>query len=118
MLRQREESNLWYFLPLSIILTTILFASCDRKEDAVVDALNEKSYYFHYRNLDSTRIYADSALQRSIVDGYSDGHAEALNNLAFVETAAMNYDNADNISMMLLTLLTTSWNCLWLLFNR
>lgn len=95
MLRQREERNLWYFLPLSILLTTILFASCDRKEDAVVDALNEKSYYFHYRNLDSTRIYADSALQRSIVDGYSDGHAEALNNLAFVETAAMNYDKAE-----------------------
>jgi signal transduction histidine kinase len=95
LLRQRVERVSRYYLPLCILLITVLLASCDRKGDVAVDALNEKAYYYHYRNLDSTRIYAESALQLSIAEDYSDGHAEALNNLAFVETAAMNYGKAE-----------------------
>ena len=70
----------------------LLLASCSKSDETVVDRLNEKSYDFHYRSLDSTRIYADSAL--SLSNDYSAGQAEALNNLAFVETAAMNYGKA------------------------
>ncbi len=70
----------------------LLLTSCSKSDEDVVDRLNEKSYDFHYRNLDSTRIYADSAL--SLSNDYSAGRAEALNNLAFVETAAMNYGKA------------------------
>lgn len=70
----------------------LLLASCSKSSDPVVDRLNEKSYDFHYRNIDSTRVYADSALHLS--KNYSAGQAEALNNLAFVEITVMNYGKA------------------------
>lgn len=73
-------------------LAVLLMAACTKKSKPVVDNLNRKSYCFHYRNLDSTRVYADSALRLAI--DYPDGRAEALNNLAFVEMAAMSYDKA------------------------
>jgi len=60
-----------------------------------VDGLNEVSYSFHYRNLDSTVCYANKALQLS--DGYSAGKAEAYNNLAFSYIAKMNYKKADEL---------------------
>ena len=75
-----------------IVLISLLLAACSKSDKPIVDRLNEQSYYFHYRNLDSTRVYADSAL--SLAKDYSAGRAEALNNLAFVETAAMNYGKA------------------------
>ena len=81
-----------YATILSLLLTLSFFVSCSKSEDPVVDRLNEKSYDFHYRNLDSTRIYADSALTFS--KNYPAGQAEALNNLAFVEITRMNYDKA------------------------
>ena len=70
----------------------LLLASCSRSDEPAVDRLNEKSYDFHYRNLDSTSIYADSAICLSA--DYPAGRAEALNNLAFVEISAMNYGKA------------------------
>lgn len=57
-----------------------------------VDRLNDFSYAFHYRNLDSTTYYARKALALS--DNYSTGKAEAYNNLAFVHIARMEYDKA------------------------
>ena len=54
--------------------------------------MNDISYSFHYRNLDSTKYYADKALNLS--EDYDNGYAEALNNLAFVSIVKMNYDNA------------------------
>ena len=54
--------------------------------------MNDVSYSFHYRNLDSTKYYADKAL--SLSEDYDNGYAEALNNLAFVSIVKMNYDNA------------------------
>lgn len=73
-------------------LILLLLASCSKSNEPVVDRLNERSYEFHYRNIDSTRIYADSAL--SLSKDYPAGQAEALNNLAFVEITAMNYGKA------------------------
>lgn len=80
-----------YATIISLVLLS-LFVSCSKSEDSVVDRLNEKSYDYHYRDLDSTRIYADKAL--SLSKNYPAGQAEALNNLAFDEITAMNYDKA------------------------
>lgn len=54
--------------------------------------LNQKSYAFHYRNLDSTLIYAGKAL--SLSSRYSTGKAEAYNNKAFAHIALMDYKRA------------------------
>lgn len=54
--------------------------------------LNEKSYFYHYRNIDSTTYYAQRAYELS--DEYSTGRAAALNNLAFVDIAKMDYSKA------------------------
>lgn len=70
----------------------LCFSACSPSNKDEVDLLNEKSYAFHYRNLDSTYIYARKAF--SLSDGYPEGKAEALNNLAFVSTIRMNYSGA------------------------
>ena len=60
-----------------------------------VDMLNQKSYDFHYKSLDSARICAQKAFHLSAE--YSDGKAEALNNMAFVDIARMEYEKADSM---------------------
>ncbi len=70
----------------------LVFSACSSSSSDKVDKLNNKAYAQHYRNLDSVRIYADSAYLLS--GGYDDGRAEALNNLAFVCTMHMDYDKA------------------------
>ena len=76
-----------------------LFSACDRQSDALVDKLNETSYAWHYRNLDSTAWYANKAYAHS--EGYSAGAVEALNNLAFVDIARMRYRQAhENLSLI------------------
>ena len=57
-----------------------------------MDRLNERSYAYHYRSLDSVRTYAERALHLS--GHYEEGRAEALNNLAFVSIVKMDYDRA------------------------
>ena len=61
-----------------------------------MDKLNVVSYAYHYRSLDSTEHYARKALALLAEQDnrYHSGHAEALNNLAFVSMARMNYDVA------------------------
>ena len=54
--------------------------------------MNELAYDFHYRNLDSTWTYAQKAKQ--LAGNYNTGRAEALNNLAFVHIAKMEYQKA------------------------
>lgn len=60
-----------------------------------MDRLNSSSYACRYRNLDSTEVYARRAYEKS--DGYADGKAEALNNMAFVRTARMDYVRAKEL---------------------
>ena len=55
-----------------------------------MDELNGLSYACHYRNLDSAAMYAVRAYDMS--EHYGDGRAEALNNMAFVHMAGMDYD--------------------------
>lgn len=58
----------------------------------MVDELNDVSYSFRYRNLDSTYYYAKKA--DSLAGDYDEGRAAALNNLAFYYIAKMDYDTA------------------------
>ena len=60
-----------------------------------MDKLNDLSYAYHYRNIDSTRSYAQKAYDLS--GHYAAGKAEALNNLAFVHIARMEYDEAEKL---------------------
>jgi signal transduction histidine kinase len=57
-----------------------------------VDKLNSLSYAYHYRNLDSTALFARQAYDASA--GYREGRAASLNNLAFVNLARMQYETA------------------------
>ena len=66
------------------------FISSDRQQ---VDKLNSFSYAYHYRHIDSTAYYAQQAYDMS--EGYADGRAEALNHLAFVSMARMDYNRAE-----------------------
>lgn len=56
--------------------------------------MNDKSYAFHYRNLDSTLYYANKVLA---LDADDASRAEALNNIAFVDIMRMDYSLADSI---------------------
>ncbi|MBQ1581232.1 MAG: DUF5112 domain-containing protein, partial [Prevotella sp.] len=74
------------------LLSLFFLSACTNSRKDEVDKLNYISYSYHYRNLDSTRIYAERAMQLS--GKYDDGKAEAYNNLAFVSMAKMDYDGA------------------------
>lgn len=74
------------------VVLGVLLAACSERPVAEVDRLNQKSYYWHYRNLDSTRHYALQALRLS--DNYGGGKVEAINNLVFVDIARMRYGDA------------------------
>lgn len=67
----------------------LLFSGCSSIDRKKIDNLNSISYAWHYRNLDSTRVYAEKAFKLS--GSYDEGKAEALNNLAFVSMAYMDY---------------------------
>ena len=82
---------MWERLALSTAVIIILSA-CSPSDKAAVDKLNSLSYAFHYRNIDSTEVYARQAYEQSSFD---DGRAEALNNLAFVSMVRMDYEKAE-----------------------
>ena len=77
------------------IISTIILSACSRTDRQAVDKLNEQSYAYHYRNIDSTESYARRAAK--LADGYHAGRAEALNNLAFVHIVRMEYDEAERL---------------------
>lgn len=82
---------------LSIIFVCVALGCTQKADHALADRLNDISYSYHYRNLDSTRHYALKALAEAEAFGYADGRAEALNNLAFASIAKMHYDVADSL---------------------
>ncbi|MCR5242028.1 MAG: DUF5112 domain-containing protein, partial [Prevotella sp.] len=86
---------MWLRHALNSLVALILFTACSPSDRQVVDKLNTISYAYHYRNLDSTAYYAQQALQYA--DGYADGQAEALNNLAFSDIMRMDYDQAKQL---------------------
>ncbi len=79
---------------MTIVCITIVSA-CGSQHKDQIDKLNETSYAYHYRDLDSTMHYAEEALRHA--DGYDAGAAEALNNLAFACLARMQYNQAQRL---------------------
>lgn len=69
-----------------------ILSACSPTHKDEVDRLNDLSYAYHYRNLDSVRVMAQRAL--SLSDGYGAGYAEACNNMAFVAMAKMRLEEA------------------------
>ena len=86
----RGDYGLLTIIPLLCLL--IFAAGCSDSVNSEVDRLNTLSYDNHYRQLDSTEIYARRAYDLSA--NYGTGRAEALNNLAFVAIIRMEYDSA------------------------
>lgn len=70
----------------------LFFSACSRIDRQQVDTLNDISYAYHYRNIDSTETYARRAY--ALAGRYGEGRAEALNNMAFVSMARMDYEKA------------------------
>jgi signal transduction histidine kinase len=85
----RLRVSLWLTAALLMLGMTV---SCDRSEEAEMDRLNEMAYSYHYRNLDSTRWYAERSLR--LADSCGMDRAEAINHLAFVSLARMQYGKA------------------------
>lgn len=78
---------------LLCILSLLFFSACSfDNKNTEVDKLNDMSYAYHYKNLDSTYYYANKAL--SLSKHYSAGRAEAYNNLAFFYISKMQYEKA------------------------
>lgn len=76
---------------------SFLISACSPKHKNEIDKLNSISYAYHYLNLDSARSIAYRAYMMSLDEGYDDGKAEALNNMAFVSIARMRYANASKL---------------------
>lgn len=82
-----------------LALCGLLFCTaCSRVDRQQVDELNSCSYASHYRDLQVTLSLAQEAYRQA--DGYGDGKAEALNNIAFVYIMRMDYTGADSILNM------------------
>ena len=77
-----------------VLLGLFVFSACRQQDNSQADKLNESSYSFHYRNLDSTEVMARKALQLSQHTNYASGIAEAYNNIIFVKLAKMQYAEA------------------------
>ena len=93
MLERPYVENLLRPCLMAIAIAALLVLSaCTARPVHEADKLNALSYQYHYRNLDSTRLYAQRAMALS--GDYPAGKAEALNNLAFVSMAKMDYARA------------------------
>ena len=84
---------------LSVIITVaaslLSFYSCTPSGNREAERLNDIAYYYHYRSLDSVRVYADSVINAG--GCAADLRAEALNNLAFYHIGRMHYATADSL---------------------
>ncbi len=70
----------------------MFLSACSQEGNPEVDRLNDISYAFHYRDLDSTDAYARKAY--ALAANYNGGKAEALNNMAFASMGRMDYTTA------------------------
>ena len=91
------QSILGLFLWPGLVLGLLLFTACSPSDEAAADKLNSLSYASHYRNIDSTEVYAYQALESAVASKNDDARAEALNNLAFAAIVRMNYERADSL---------------------
>ncbi len=82
-----------------LLLAYILLIGCSRspvsgnKARLRVDSLNQRAYDWHYKDIDSVRTWAMEAMGLAKQIQYGEGHAEALNNLAFERFQQMDFDS-------------------------
>lgn len=87
------------YIPLSFFLLLVLSAlfSCGEivpmHEVRLLDSLNQKAYDHRYKNLDSVYYYANKAYSNAKL--YTQGKAEACNNLGFYEFMQMDFEDAE-----------------------
>lgn len=79
-------------MPLFCLL---FLCSCSTNNDTLAMLLNERAYSYHYRSLDSVKVYADSVLNLGRISDVA--KAEAINNLVFYNIGKMRYDVADSL---------------------
>lgn len=86
------------FLLFFLLMISALF-SCGETaptgEIRLLDSLNRKGYDFRYKNLDSSYEASMQAYREAHL--YSQGKAEACNNLAFCAFMQMNFDEAERL---------------------
>lgn len=88
----KHVTGLLFFVLVALLVGAMLGA-CSSPNKELADSLNRRAYNFRYRNLDSTLVYARRA--RMVSAGkYDVGRAEAMNTIAFVDIAKMNYKHA------------------------
>lgn len=80
-------------LLLTLVFSSLLLSCEDNEKWQEIDTLNDKAYHFHYISLDSTIIYSNAALRKSV--HYDAGRNEAMNNLAFADIIKMNFKEAE-----------------------
>lgn len=102
MIEKRDLISKKHSLLFVFVIAVLSLISCSNSNEVKIDEYNNHSYKFHYRNLDSTFYYANKAY--SLSEGYDAGRAEALNNLAFVSIARMEYDKAKEQLLKVLTI--------------
>lgn len=80
-----------------LFVAFVCACSTDRSDKERVDALNDHSYDMRYKNVDSTRIYANMAYAEAEKIEYRSGMSEALLNQAFYTIARMDYLKSDTL---------------------
>ena len=82
-----------YTIPaLWLILLLFSCGYSNSSQTQRVDSLNYQSYLYHYKNLDYCQTYATQAYSQG--NGYANGRAEALNNLAFHAFMKMDFEQS------------------------
>ena len=84
---------MWLKHALKLTAALFVLSACSPHDRQAADKLNSLSYACHYRNIDSTQLYARQAL---LTAQHDDARAEALNNLAFASMVRMDYDLAQS----------------------
>ena len=80
---------------LSALVVMLIVACSDRSANKHIVELNAKAYECHYRNLDSTKIYAEEVLRKAQPNSAEYAHAQ--NDLAFYYIAKMRYAEAEKV---------------------
>ena len=96
-----NKDSVWL---LAILGLFFLLSACSPSDEAAVNQLNSLSYASHYRNIDSTEVYARKAFEDAIASNNHDAQAEALNNLAFAAIVRMDYSRADSLMAQMPTI--------------
>ena len=104
------------YMPLFtlVFVVAILLSACSgiapTKEIRTIDSINALSYNYKYKDLDSSFYYAKTAFSKASL--YTQGKAEACNNLAFCAFIAMDFDKAEQMYKEVYSLTQNELECL------